>query len=298
MPAKFTHIYIADQIFDYITENKLFKNNKINKKLLYLGAISHDLPYFHQSGKSDFSRIGKSLHGDNLNDPSIFLKKYKEKLTTDNQFSFLIGLITHYITDQVFHPVIYYQTGNYYDKDLLKREIAREKHRKLESLLDVFTINYFNFDYNIFNLKSVTKVELENLYTILSNSTMSKTSDWIDSFNDFLKIEKKLNNKNIIILLKLLSTFNLKYKSILALAIKDKKYNKNLFTKDFNYMNLYTGEKKETNYLKLFKTVNLQIKKILLELEEQNKLQLLNNSLSTFGKQLKPEDCKFFSNKS
>ena len=55
--------------------------------------------------------------------------KYSKNLvlaTTTNKkdLVFALGLITHCASDIVFHPVIHYLSGNYYDKDNKRREKA------------------------------------------------------------------------------------------------------------------------------------------------------------------------------
>ena len=114
---------------------------------LALGAIAHDAPYYRHGGGSSFEWIGSLLHGlggtredhDTLRLLSVFGAKassISDSSTRAASLAFLMGLISHYATDVVFHPAIFFFTGDYYAIDPKQREVARAKHRLFEVFLD------------------------------------------------------------------------------------------------------------------------------------------------------------------
>ena len=50
----------------------------------------------------------------------------------------LIGMLTHSAADSCFHPLVYQETGNYYDPDPAQRTRAVQLHRRFETMLDVY----------------------------------------------------------------------------------------------------------------------------------------------------------------
>ena len=57
--------------------------------------------------------------------------------------AFALGFITHIVTENIFHPMIYYFTGNYYASDPHRRSQNIASHRYLETFLDLFLIRSF-----------------------------------------------------------------------------------------------------------------------------------------------------------
>ncbi len=110
----------------------------------FLGAVAHDAPYYYRFGRGDsFEVVAESLHGGNGEDPLAPLKVLANDILQEENpkirtmlWSFLLGMVSHYATDIHFHPLVYYLTGDYYDPQPRKREIARAKHRLFEVYLD------------------------------------------------------------------------------------------------------------------------------------------------------------------
>jgi Zinc dependent phospholipase C len=108
-----------------------------------LGAVAHDAPYYYGLGDKPFSEIASFLHGHFGGNTAVPLKNlagYISKIEDDRNrnllWAFLFGLLTHYVADIHFHPLVYYYTGDYYDPDSKKRHIARSYHRLFEVYLD------------------------------------------------------------------------------------------------------------------------------------------------------------------
>ena len=115
-----------------------------------LGAILHDVPYYYKRGKHQFHSVGDNLHGYNgANTREHFIslvellvaKKKNQDIELKNKlWAVLLGMLSHHATDIVFHPVVYYYTGNYYDKDPIEMRAARFAHRLFETYLDSWAV--------------------------------------------------------------------------------------------------------------------------------------------------------------
>lgn len=114
---------------------------------LALGAVAHDAPYYFRGGAAPFEAVGTLLHGrgggDPADDPLGPLDRFallgtnqSDNAARDTTLAFLVGLISHYATDVIFHPYIFYATGDYYATDPAERHRARALHRLIEVYLD------------------------------------------------------------------------------------------------------------------------------------------------------------------
>ncbi len=109
----------------------------------FLGAMAHDAAYYYRFGKDQFDEIAGVLHGYRGEDTFVPLKKLAKRISEIEKVSerellwaFLLGMLSHQVTDVIFHPAVYYFTGNYYDLDLKRRHTARARHRLFEVYLD------------------------------------------------------------------------------------------------------------------------------------------------------------------
>lgn len=108
-----------------------------------LGAVAHDAPYYYNYGGDVFEHAAQLFHGTYRNNPLIpmrdaakwiMLSAPEEK--KEILWAMLAGLLSHVATDVVFHPMVIYFTGDYYDRDRAQRRLARTRHRLLEVYLD------------------------------------------------------------------------------------------------------------------------------------------------------------------
>lgn len=114
---------------------------------LALGAVAHDAPYYRHGGGSRFEWVGSLLHGigggtplaDTLRPLSSFgaaVSMQEDGETRDAGIAFLMGLLSHYAVDVIYHPPIFFFTGDYYAVDERERSNARARHRLFEVYLD------------------------------------------------------------------------------------------------------------------------------------------------------------------
>ena len=115
---------------------------RTNFAALYLGAMAHDAPYYYRFGGADFESVAEMLHGSDGNDTFDPFRSMAEAILMRPEaerpvlWAFLLGMISHYAVDTVFHPMIYFFTGDYYHPDPALRLEARGRHRLLETYLD------------------------------------------------------------------------------------------------------------------------------------------------------------------
>lgn len=147
MPKENTHLYFAHQVVEILPDDELAGMIRQEMGIFYFGAVIPDS--FYYAKEREVIRIAEFMHGKdgNLTNEFIFdlLKKAKETRRNED-LVFALGYITHCVLDIVFHPVIYYLSGNYYDPDKRKRDEAVYLHRHLETALDARVNQSFWFE--------------------------------------------------------------------------------------------------------------------------------------------------------
>lgn len=137
MPKENTHLYFAHQVVEILPDERMADLIRQEMGVFYFGSVIPDT--FYYAKEREVMKISEFLHGKdgNLTNEFIFdlLKKAKET-QSEKDLVFALGFITHCVLDMVFHPVIYYLSGNYYDADSEKADEAIYLHRHLETELD------------------------------------------------------------------------------------------------------------------------------------------------------------------
>lgn len=120
----------------------LAEAGRAHQDALLLGSVFHDVLYYI---RPDRKAMCKSLpplfHGSGGRDSNALLRaqlKHARK-TKDHAIAlaFLAGMASHVCADVSMHPFIWHATGNYDDPDPTRRSLARQRHRVLETLLDM-----------------------------------------------------------------------------------------------------------------------------------------------------------------
>lgn len=108
----------------------------------YLGAIAHDGPFYYKNGSHPFEQVAEIMHGKYGGDTFAPLRRAAQHIVDCDEsnrpvlWAFFLGLLSHVVTDTIFHPMVYYFTGNYNSLDPEERRKARIRHRILEVHLD------------------------------------------------------------------------------------------------------------------------------------------------------------------
>lgn len=219
-------------------------------RFLYFGCVAPDIFYY---GKGEQIRsISEFLHGryGNLTNEVVFElldRAKKEKAEADLVFTF--GYLTHCALDIVFHPVVYYLSGNYYDKDPQKANEAVYLHRHLETFLDN-KINH-NFYYNdLINNRTLRKLAFSKVISDRFKISIKDQEKTLIRKSILLKV---LKNDFILNILYLFYRPRLsKYKMFLGIFYGNLKKDNRIFPDVINYKDIISGEDRSTSITELF----------------------------------------------
>ena len=141
MPSILTHYFFIN---DCINENYPFLKNE--EKIALLGAQGTDPFYFYgnlfkRGDKKEVNDFAAHIHNDNpynlyvhfINEANKCDKEHRDFL-----FSYIFGLLNHYVLDRTTHPYVFYHSG--IDDGYMK------KHQKFETNIDVLIrLHYQNY---------------------------------------------------------------------------------------------------------------------------------------------------------
>ncbi len=161
MPKEILHWMIADEAVKKLNGSALGKAASAFPNCLRLGAVFPDL-FFYIGGYRNsrhYLELANAYHGNHGEDTYTILRhliKLPEKDPFIGQIrAFCAGWIMHIHSDSVFHPLVYYFTGNYNDTDPFVKTRAVQNHRRFETLMDMrFSLRSFTGK-KAFLLKSV-----------------------------------------------------------------------------------------------------------------------------------------------
>lgn len=135
MPKENTHLFFAHKLLNNIKEPDIIKIISGHPEYYYLGSIIPDTLYYGTT--KEITSVSDHLHGKEGNPTNQTIIDMLEKSKNPKDIAFTMGYISHCALDILFHPVIYYLSGNYYDPVVHKRQQAVYMHRHLETCLDI-----------------------------------------------------------------------------------------------------------------------------------------------------------------
>jgi len=144
MPKEITHWLVSMKTAQALRGTIMGNAALSNQNALKFGAVFPDILFYlpHAPETSRYQNLAHSLHGANGQDTYDLIRQiitsvqnspYRQQL-----LAFLLGVATHIQADVVFHPMIYYLTGNYHDAEPSRRSEAIQQHRLFESLMDIY----------------------------------------------------------------------------------------------------------------------------------------------------------------
>lgn len=154
MPREIAHGFIALRALELTKEigsKTLPKPALLNAFLL--GTCTPDSGYYCKSPLIKGEHISDLLHNSSAQDSFYLIKEIlRDKNNKEDPLveAFCLGYLSHIIIDSYFHPYIFKITGNYYHSDLKERTLARARHRKIETILDILIINNYQLSTNSF----------------------------------------------------------------------------------------------------------------------------------------------------
>lgn len=134
MPKENTHLWFAYSLLEELHGSEMLKCISCSLTSYLLGSVFPDTFYYASS--PSLVRIAEGFHGRDGRPTNTFPLAILESSKAAVDVAFAMGFLTHCALDMTFHPVIYYLSGNYYDPDPRKRQIAVRTHRRLETCLD------------------------------------------------------------------------------------------------------------------------------------------------------------------
>jgi hypothetical protein len=196
MPGIITHNKILFETISYLKKEKhrsiysksievLFQTESFLKAGLF-GAIGPNIFSYIPFIKKNYingSEISYELHSTKtekmLKSMLNMLLSYKDQNNewASNQRAYLYGLISHLISDSIFHPFIYYWSGFTKEKNKKELSSSREQHILFENNMDIFFSKYYDEDiYNnkyIFNLNDMLPVIKKGWHKTLERAVKS-----------------------------------------------------------------------------------------------------------------------------
>jgi hypothetical protein len=237
-----THIFGASKILEMLDDN-LKEIIKENIDYYYIGCIAPDICFF--SDKTSF--VSDKLHGKDgeLTNEIIFrLLKSKDK----KDLAFTFGYLTHCAFDIKFHPVIYYYTGNYYDKNEKNRERAIYLHRHFETYID----NKLKHRFLIYKIIKKNLIK-DLLFFKIIVGDYKITMEEIEKALDYELFLNKLFKSSIRYYISLLITkLGIGDKKNLGLFYRNLKRDKTIFEQDLRYKDIIDGKNIRKDFDKLF----------------------------------------------
>ncbi|MDZ4784631.1 MAG: zinc dependent phospholipase C family protein [bacterium] len=221
MPREFLHWSVLEEsILALDLSEKTRSSYEVNWNCAYLGAILHDAPYYLQSGTSkEGSQLGDSLHGtqgENTYQPILnLLNAAVCSDTKDKQEKIgwlAIGMLSHVIVDSIFHPLIYFETGNWYHQDPKERKVAQTAHRLFEVYLDSWQRKEKPEGSRVRFISSLISDEIDqDLTSLLSESLGGSRELWSQSTKEISLTQKRFLNPFLGALLRILNFANRSY---------------------------------------------------------------------------------------
>jgi hypothetical protein len=158
MPKEITHWLVAEQAMRELEwERQNGDQAFVQQSLVRLGAVFPDAPYYTLGGKRPRAlQLADRLHGalgedtfDIVQDCIAVIRQTSHEDSFSQSFrDFLFGAITHICTDVIFHPFVYFWSGDV----RTNFHCAWRNHRAFESALDLVFCKEFGVHPDSFSL--------------------------------------------------------------------------------------------------------------------------------------------------
>lgn len=134
MPDLYSHTEVAKKVISKIDYD-------FNKDLVYVAAQGPDPMYYNVFNKEskEYRYYADRMHDTNTGMLLTHMTQYVKRHPSVDNYSFLIGFITHYALDVTIHPYVYYNVGDYKESDPSTHH-TRGLHLKFERSIDAVLI--------------------------------------------------------------------------------------------------------------------------------------------------------------
>jgi hypothetical protein len=244
MPKENTHLLFAADLMAGPGDKGLQSLLKNNSREYLFGSVFPDTFYYGK--RAAVRELSEILHGKDGNRSDEYIFKFLERIMSsgrEGELAFLMGYISHCFLDIKFHPVIYYLSGNYYDKDDEKRSGAVYLHRHLETRLDV-----------LLNRRYTLAGELEGFdaggmscLTVLLDQRSLSLKGLQEILARQIRLDKVFRNTSLYYLFRLPACVSLFAKANIALFYRNLRHDGRGFPLLIRYRDLLTGAPHETS---------------------------------------------------
>ncbi|WP_018123502.1 zinc dependent phospholipase C family protein [Desulfovibrio oxyclinae] len=144
MPKEMLHFQLAVDAAES-GSGPIAEAARSHPEALMLGSVFHDILYYMRKSPDEDShekatRLAGMLHGKDGADSYELLRvqaAHVQRVGTPEGLALMAGMASHICLDAATHPFIWSVTGNYDSRDPKRRSKARQRHRALETLLDM-----------------------------------------------------------------------------------------------------------------------------------------------------------------
>ncbi len=179
MPKDIVHWLVADRTADKLHGTPWAAHLAERRHLLRVAAVFHDaLYYLRGEWPAAIRPLSDRLHGSKGQDTFEILRLQLGHIRSgthggtppSDAVAALAGLASHIFADAQVHPMVFYYTGRYGDPDPWKRTKAIQRHRALETVMDVSAAG---------GLNGVTRYSLQDM---VSAAGLKDTAGLIRAF--------------------------------------------------------------------------------------------------------------------
>lgn len=174
MPKEITHWIIAERAVERLAGDSLLGSSaRQAMNTMRLGAIFHDVLYYLTDipARHPARQVPDTLHGvmggDTYKIARAIADVYYHHRDMPQLLAFLAGVVSHIQADIVFHPMVYYTSGNPFDR--ATKSAATRHHRVLESVIDMLVCapSYRVESFHVGQYLKSAEVDMRMLWTLL-----------------------------------------------------------------------------------------------------------------------------------
>jgi len=142
MPKELIHFKIAQRTAALLNETRFGPSLAAHQQGLLLGSVFHDALFYGVTPSArPLEKLTHKLHGADGQDTFTLLRLQTLHAAEAHDKGFpaalLVGMASHVFTDIIMHPMVWHLSGNYYATEANERFHVRQRHRALESLMDM-----------------------------------------------------------------------------------------------------------------------------------------------------------------
>ena len=142
MPKELIHFKTAELTAMRLTGSRFAPCIEARPRGVLVGAVFHDALFFAAMPRAlPMAGMAHRIHGAKGEDTHALLRLQARHAAStqdrDLAAALLVGMASHLWADTVMHPMVWHLTGDYYAPSRREKSLARQRHRALESIMDM-----------------------------------------------------------------------------------------------------------------------------------------------------------------